>query len=302
MRTLLLFAALTASHMSLAQSALTDTLESIIRREPGATVAVALRDAATCTEVNLRADSVFHAASTMKIPVMIEAYRRVTEKTLSLEATLTVENSFRSIVDRSLYSIEDDSDDAIYERLGQKMTFGELLHQMMTVSSNLATNLLIDHLGADAIQRTVDHLGAEGMRVLRGVEDLKAYERGLNNRTTARALADLLEHLRAGTAVSSAADSAMVATMMRSQFDEMIPAGLPPAVKVANKTGWITRIHHDASIVYPPETPAYVLVILTSGIEDHARSAALGARLAQAVHRTVMAAARTTPAERAVCP
>ena len=284
MRTLVCLLLVCAAHVNQAQPALVETLESIIAAQPGATVAVAIRDPATGTEVNLRADSTFHAASTMKVPVMIEAYRRAAEGTLLLDHSLTVKNAFRSIVDGSPYSIEDDSDDAIYERLGEDMTVRELIHQMMTVSSNLATNLLIDYLVADSIQRTLDQLGASGMRVLRGVEDLKAFDLGLSNRTSARALADLLAHLREGTAVSKAADSTMVATMFLSEFNEMIPAGLPGGVRVANKTGWITRIHHDAAIVYPPSGESYVLVILIRGVDDRAASADLGARLARAVH------------------
>lgn len=284
MRTFFCLLLLGATGVSAAQPALRDTLESIIAAHPEASVAVAIRDPATGTMLNLRADSVFHAASTMKVPVMIEAYRRVAEGTLALDQQLLVKNSFRSIVDGTPYSIADDSDDAIYARLGEEMTIAELIHQMMSVSSNLATNLLIGFLDADSIQRTVDRLGAPGMRVLRGVEDIKAYALGLSNRTTARALADLLLHLRNGTAVSITADSAMVATMLLNEFNEMIPAGLPAAVRVANKTGWITRIHHDAAIVYPPSGEAYVLVILIRGVEDHAEAAALGARIAKAVH------------------
>ena len=264
--------------------AVTLALESIINTTPEATVAVAIRDATSALNVDLRADRTFHAASTMKIAVMVEAYRRAQQETLALDSTLEVKNRFRSIADDSWYSIEDDSDDAIYERLGERMTFRELIYQMMTVSSNLATNLLIDTLSADSIQRTVDRLGASGLRVLRGVEDLKAFERGQSNRTTARALADLLLRLQQGTAVSQEADSAMVQIMLHSVFDEMIPAGMPEGVQVANKTGWITRIHHDAGLILPPDSPPYVLVILMEGVDDAQVSAALGARLAREIH------------------
>ena len=281
-----------AAHLTMAQSALTDTLEAIIEAVPEATVAVAVRDAETGTTVDIRTDHVFHAASTMKVPVMIEVYRRMEQGRLGLEDTLTVRNAFRSIVDGSIYSIEDDSDDAIYEKLGQPMTIGELVHQMMSVSSNLATNLLIDELIADTIQQTVNQLDAPGMKVLRGVEDLKAYDRGLSNSTTARALATLLTHLCNGTAVSPSADSAMVATMLLSEFNEMIPAGLPANTRVANKTGWITRIHHDAAIVLPAASAPYVLVILAGGLDDHDASAALGASLARTVHAYLRPAAQ----------
>ena len=263
---------------------LQDKIESVIREYPDATVAVAIRDASTQTTLDILPDRSFHAASTMKVPVQIEAWRRVWNTELSLDSTLEVKNSFRSIVDGTSYSIEADSDDVVYERLGEYMTISELIYQMITVSSNLATNLLIDFLGAESVQETVNSLGAPGMQVLRGVEDLKAFERGLSNSTTARALATLLKAISQGKAVSPAADSNMVAVLLSQTFNEMIPAGLPANVRTAHKTGQITRIHHDAAIVYPPNSPPYVLVILIEGIKDDTESAALGAVITRTVH------------------
>ena len=273
--------------MGCTQTDLLYQIEEVIATVPEADVAVAVRDPSTGFVMDYRADSVFHAASTMKVPVLIEIYRRAAEQRLSLDDSLTVKNEFRSIVDNSLFSIEDDTDDAIYERLGEQMSVGELIHQMMSVSSNLATNLLIDILTADSVQNTVDNLGAPGMKVLRGVEDIKAYELGLSNSTTARALADILVHLMQGTAVSASADSAMIATMMHSGFDDMVPAGLPEGIPIANKTGTITRIHHDGSIVFPPDQPPYVIAILIRGVDDHSVSGELGGRIAAVVHEAL---------------
>ncbi len=263
---------------------LENKVEAVIGNYPEAIVAVAVRDESTKTSLDLLPDRSFHAASTMKVPVQIEAWRRIQAGTLTLDSTLLVQNSFRSIVDGSPYSIEDDSDDAIYERLGQYMTISELVYQMITVSSNLATNLLIDLLGAESIQRTVDSLGASDMRVLRGVEDLKAFDLGLNNLTTSSALASLMEAIRQGRAVDPISDRHMVDVLLDQEFNEMIPAGLPSDVSIAHKTGQITGIHHDAAIIYPPDSPSYVLIILIEGIEDEDESAALGAEIARTVH------------------
>ena len=164
------------------------------------------------------------------------------------------------------------------------MTISELVYQMITVSSNLATNLLIDYLEAESIQATVDSLNAPGMRVLRGVEDLKAFDLGLSNSTTARALATLMEAISQGRAVGETSDSRMIEVLLDQEFNEMIPAGLTEDTRVAHKTGQITRIHHDASIVYPPNAPAYVLIILIEGLDDEKDSAALGASITRAVH------------------
>lgn len=268
--------------------ALWDTIQTILARHPEATVAVAVRDPQTGLALDVRADRPFHAASTMKVPVMIEVFRQAEAGRFSMDDSLVVENAFRSIVDGSPYRIEDDSDDAIYARLGQPMAVRDLVYQMITVSSNLATNLLIEHAGAGAVQRTIEALGAGTMRVLRGVEDLKAYRQGLSNTATAAGLAVLLEAIMQGKAVSPEADSAMVHILLDQRFNTMIPAGLPEGARAAHKTGWITAIHHDAAIVYPEGDPAesrpYVLVVLTEGIEDEDVSAALGAAVARAVH------------------
>ncbi|MEM1094130.1 MAG: serine hydrolase [Bacteroidota bacterium] len=261
-----------------------DAVEAIAAEHPEATIAVAVRDASTETMYDRNADRLFHAASTMKIPVMIEVYRRIHEGTMALDDTLLVKNEFRSIVDGSLFSIEDDSDDAIYEQLGQYKTVGDLVYDAIIVSSNLATNLLIDTLTADSVQATMEGLGTTQMQVLRGVEDIKAFRQGLSNRATAADLAIQLEALRQGQAVSPEHDRAMLEVLLDQRFNDMIPAGLPAGTPVAHKTGWITSIHHDAALVMPTDAEPYTLVILTEGFEDDAVSARVGAAIAEAVH------------------
>jgi len=161
------------------------------------------------------------------------------------------------------------------------MTLRQLCEAMITVSSNFAANLLIERLGAKNIQATTDRLGAPGMHVLRGVEDQKAFDKGMNNETTAAALATLLQKIAAGRAVSPKADAEMVPILKRQTFHDAIPAGLPPGTVVAHKTGNITKIHHDAAIVYGPSP--YVLVVLVRGMEDEKKSAALIASISHEV-------------------
>ncbi|HMB93112.1 MAG TPA: serine hydrolase [Rhodothermales bacterium] len=294
---ILLFIALAACQQqpppptTVTPATLQDSLEALIAQHPEATVAVAIRDLQTGTTLDILGDRPFHAASTMKVPVMIEIYRQAEAGRFALDDPLLVKNAFRSIVDSSAFSIEDDSDDAIYERLGQKMSIRDLVYQMITVSSNLATNLLIDFISADSVQATSERLGTTTMRVLRGVEDIKAYRQGLSNSATANDLATLLNALREGEAVSPEADSAMVAVLLDQQFNEMIPSGLPADVRTAHKTGWITEIHHDAAIVYPAQGEPYVLVILTEGIPEQSDSATLGAEIARLVHQALRSTA-----------
>jgi beta-lactamase class A len=264
-------------------------VESVIR-ESGADVAVAFRtiDGRAGTpprlELLIQPDVAFHAASTMKVPVMIELFRQARAGLANLDEPLLVKNEFASIVDGSPYTLSmgDDSDAEVYKRVGQTMTLIELCEPMITVSSNFAANLLIQRLGAASIQRTVDGLGAGGMLVRRGVEDSKAFAQGLNNSTTARALLVLMERIARLQAVDADASRTMIAILKRQQFNDAIPAGLPPGTPVAHKTGSITRIHHDAAIVLAAKP--FVLVVLVRGIDDLKASAALMARIARLLY------------------
>ena len=247
----------------------------------GAEVAVVLETLDGTERLAIDPEKSFHAASTMKVPVMIELFRQADAGTLSLDEALPVKNEFHSIVDGSVVqlSVGDDSDADVYKAVGKTMTLRQLCEAMITVSSNFAANLLIERLGAKNIQATTDQLGASGMHVLRGVEDQKAFDSGLNNTTTGRALAVLLRKLGTGRAVSPKADAEMVAILKRQHFHDAIPAGLPDGTVVAHKTGNITKLHHDAAIVYGQKP--YVLVVLVRGIEDEKTSAALIASISR---------------------
>jgi beta-lactamase class A len=266
-----------------------EAVEQLIRAS-GAEVAVAFRtlDAPGGSpprlELLIQPDLEFHAASTMKVPVMIELFRQARAGLVSLDEPLIVQNEFASIVDGSLFalSVGDDSDADVYARIGQPMALVELCEPMITVSSNFATNLLIQRLDAALARATARDLGADGMIVRRGVEDSKAFALGLNNSTTARALMILMERIARGEAVDAQASRQMLEILGRQRFNDAIPAGLPPGTPVAHKTGSITKIHHDAAIVLAPRP--FVLVVLVRGLEDQKQSAALIASIARALY------------------
>jgi beta-lactamase class A len=262
----------TAVAMALPQDSdsLLARIEARIRRVPGAEVGLAYIDPAAGDSLFRNADSTFHAASTMKVPVMIELYRRAAAGGFTMNQGLLIVNRFASIVDGSHYALDigSDSDTTLYARIGQRVTVDTLLRLMITRSSNLATNTLIALVGADQVTRTMRRLGAARMQVLRGVEDGKAFDRGLNNTTTARDLAIVLRSIESGAAASAAATREMRDILLAQEFNERIPAGLPAGVRVAHKTGEITSHSHDAGIVYPPARAPYVLVVLTRGIRD----------------------------------
>lgn len=247
----------------------------------GAEVSVAFRTLDGKNEMLIEPDREFHAASTMKIPVMIELFAQARAGRLRLDDEVTVKNEFHSIVDGSPYQLDvgDDSDAEVYKLVGKTMSLRALCEQMITVSSNLATNLLIEKVGVENIQHRVHALKADGMKVLRGVEDGKAFQKGLNNATSARALLILLEALAQNRVGDPRDCDAMIEILKRQKFSDAIPAGLPAGTPVAHKTGEITRINHDAAIVFAPRP--FVLVVLVRGIGEQKKSAALIAEIAR---------------------
>ena len=222
-------------------------------------------DGETTIQWSYNGDQYFHAASTMKLAVLLGVFRQVDHGELSLDAPVHVRNRFTSIVNKESFMLDlgRDADPNVYGHLGKTLTVRELAYWMITLSSNLATNLLVDVIGIDTIQRALDELEIDGVKVLRGVEDQAAFEAGLNNEVTANGLLKLLRLIADGRAYSRRASEEMLEILLEQQYRSGIPAGLPKAARVAHKTGNISTVHHDAGIVFLDDRKPYVLVILT---------------------------------------
>lgn len=240
----------------------------------------------TTQTIFINKEEMFHAASTMKTPVMIELYKQAKAGKFSLTDSIAVKNEFRSIVDSSYYKmdISEDSEGQLYELVGKRRSIRDLIDDMITVSSNLATNILIEQVGAPKVTETMRGYGADSILVLRGVEDIKAYEKGLSNRTTAFDESIIYEKLAKGEAVSEEASREMIEILTKQKFNEMIPARLPEGVKVAHKTGWITGVNHDAGIVLLPDGRRYVLVMLSKNAPNREEVIAVFADISKSLY------------------
>jgi beta-lactamase class A len=253
----------------LTEAACLQRVDSIFRAQPGY-FALAFKDLSSKKQLLVHEHDNFHAASTMKTPVLLEIFRQAKIHRLSLSDSIVLRNEFISIADSSTYQLDsaDDSETELYRHQGEKRTINELVYQMITVSSNFATNLLIARVGPANIGATLHQLGLDELHVLRGVEDNKAYQKGLNNTVTAAGLAKLFEKMAKGKLVSRQTSKDMIRILLDQQFNEIIPAGVPAGVKVAHKTGWIKGVNHDSGIVFLPDGRKYVLVLLSKDLAD----------------------------------
>lgn len=234
------------------------------------TYAIAFKDLTTGEELSINERLSFHAASTMKTPVMIEFFKQATQGKFALTDSVLIKNEFKSIVDGSFYSLDStqDSDHTLYRQIGQKRAIQDLVYEMIIVSSNFATNIIIDLVDSKKVMQTMQELGASNMQVLRGVEDTKAFQKGLNNTTNAYDLRLIFEKMATGKIVNAETCQAMIRILLDQKFNEVIPGNLPKDVKVAHKTGSIAKVQHDSGIVFLPDGRKYVLVILSKDFDN----------------------------------
>ena len=263
--------------MAAAEISLYTSVLKIRERHALEALGIAFYDCETTLQWAYNADAPFHAASTMKLAVLLAVQRQITRGELAADAPVHVRNKFVSIVERRPYMLDvnRDGDPELYAHLGRTMTVDELAYQMITRSSNFATNLLVDVVGIPVIQRALHEMGIEGIKVIRGVEDQAAFEAGLNNEVTADGLLRLLRLVSDRKAYSPEASQRMLEILLDQRFKGGIPAGLPDATRVAHKTGNISTVHHDAGIVFLEGRQPYVLVVLTQFDESGSRGTAV---------------------------
>ena len=226
-------------------------------RDGGPVVSVWLGDLDGRVIVERDADVPHYAASTMKLPLLVAALRRHESGELDLDHPVTVHNRFASAADGSAFSLDraDDQDDETWAALGEQRTLRTLAEHMTVKSGNLATNLVLEHVGAGAVAEVLSDAGASPTTVLtRGIEDAVAREAGLDNLVTAEDLGRVLCRVR----------PSVEEVLARQEHRDGIPAGLPEGTYVANKTGWVDGVTHDVALVRPDGRPAYVLVVLTT--------------------------------------
>ncbi len=273
------------------EPALRSRIDELRETSGVAAIGVQVFDFETEHEFSYSADRWFHAASTMKVAVLLALFHAAEKGRVRLDDRLHVRNRFRSIADGSIFRVQRDRDgDAVvHRRVGRSMKLVELAEPMITRSSNLATNLLLDHLTPAGVQETLSAAGIEGVKVVRGVEDSVAFEKGLNNTVTARGLAQLFRLLREDRLFSDAARRQMLDILFAQEFNSMIPALLPDQAQVAHKTGEISTCTHDAGLVLLPGRRPYAIAILTehpAGLDDTPKTVA---KVSRAIYEFITA-------------
>ena len=196
------------------------------------------------------------AASVIKLPVMVTAFRDSLAGSLDLNEAIVVKPEEKMPSCGALTYLHD----------GLQVTLLDLITLMIIVSDNTATNMLIDRLTPAHVNRTMEALGIPGVALRRRLFDMAMSRRGIQNTVTARGIGTLLERMATGSLLGGETDRRMVDILLNQQLNGKLPFFLHSQnIRCAHKTGEDDNITHDAGIVYA-EKP-FVICMLSNNVE-----------------------------------
>jgi len=217
--------------------------------------------------VSVEPDARHYSASVMKLPVLVAAHRLAERGLLDLDSVVRVHDGFDSRNPGRRFTMDrgEDSDPDTWAALGTELPLAVLVHRMITVSGNLATNLVLEAVGTSEVATVLADAGcSERTAIVRGIEDYPAREIGLDNLITAEDMTRLLTALAAGRLAGPEATAACERTLRAQAYRSGIPAGLPDGLVVGNKTGWIDGVNHDVALIRAESLPPVALAVLVS--------------------------------------
>ncbi|WP_042455447.1 serine hydrolase [Neobacillus dielmonensis] len=206
--------------------------------------------------LDFNSQDVFPSASVIKVPILIEGLRQCDAGLINLDELIRIEN--RAGGSGVLESLSSEA----------RLTLLDLLTLMITVSDNTATNMLIDRLGIESINRTITKIGMTGTVLNRKMMDFEAKERGLDNKTSAADMVCCLKAMNEGSILSETSRSLALKIMHAQQFQDKLPAMMDlDKIYVANKTGSLPKVENDCAIMAYNDQTAYV-AILTDELDE----------------------------------
>ena len=271
---------------------------SAVRRGSGTVSVVALVSGEPGPRVSVEPDARHYSASTMKLPILVAAHRLAERGALDLDRPVTVHDDLDSVLPGARFRVDpgEDSDPETWDALGRAVPLRGLVERMVTVSGNLATNLVLESVGLAEVAAVLTDAGCSQLtRVVRGIEDYAARDAGIDNLVTAADLARLLVALAEGRLAGAEPTAACERTLRAQTYRDGIPAGLPTGLVVGNKTGWVDGVNHDVALVRAPGLPPVGVAVLVTAPGTPAEREAGIARITRAAWAAVEAARPALP-------
>jgi beta-lactamase class A len=282
------------------QQALWDKLDALIHevdQKLDGVMGVAVEDLTSGQKYFLREDEVFPQASSIKVAVLAELYH---------QAQLSSEGASGKAKMTDLYTVEASDlvpDSDIMLGLTPSVTRvsnRDLATMMVAVSDNSATNVLIDRVGMDNVNRLMDSLGLTHTRLRRKMMDVKAASEGRENISTPSEMMSLLEQIYRGKVLNKEMTEDFL-KVLSTHKDSPITKALPEGTRIADKPGELEAVRNDSGIVYAQKRP-FIICIMTTYLQNERDGEQAIARISTAAYRMFDRLGRASEYGRVVSP
>jgi beta-lactamase class A len=271
------------AHRALLAGKLRAELERIAREVPGV-LGASVVDLTSGERFGVNDTLTFPQGSAIKIPVLVELFRQAEAGGLRLEERLPVRAADQAGGSGVLQHFGDAT---------SQLSLGDLAVLMIVLSDNTATNLLIDRVGMEAVNRTMRELGFPGTRLQRKMIRPRESARGQENLSTPREAAELMARIHRCRLPVGGAGCREMRRILEIPKSGPLPAGLPPGLRVAWKPGGITGVQTAWGIVDLPGRP-YALAVMVNYSEGPAATQAIRS-VSTAAHAYFSRLAGATP-------
>ncbi|MCL4425088.1 MAG: class A beta-lactamase-related serine hydrolase [Firmicutes bacterium] len=235
-----------------------EEIERLIEKLKGKP-AVAIKNLTSGESYFYNAEEIYPAASVIKLPLLVGLFKKAEEGLLSLRQRHPLVQAEKDLVGTIGSGILQDLEN------GLEPTVADLAMLAISVSDNIATNMLIDLVGMDYVNQTMGSLGFQATRMITKIGNYAAMAQGHDNKINAREMVTLLERLYHGEVINPSVSEGILRILKRQKFSH-IAALLPLGTEVASKSGSLKGIRHDVGLVYLPQG-AFAMAVLTRELE-----------------------------------
>ncbi len=214
-----------------------------------------IKDLSTGWEIAYNKNSSFASASLVKVPIMVVCFQAAGEKRINLQQEVIFKNSHRTGGSGVLKNAPS----------GSKFTVEKLVEIMIEHSDNTATNMLIDLLKFNYINLRFKEYGLRKTNLSRRMMDFSARKIGIENYTTPRDMAYILEKFYRGGFLSKEISDRCIGLLKLQKYKDRIPAMLPSGAQVAHKTGLERSACHDIGIIFTPQADFLICALTKKG-------------------------------------
>lgn len=285
---LILIFNLRADNIEILRSKLKNRISELTEKLDGVS-GVTVKDLKSGFTVFINENELFPQASSIKIAILLEVFKQVEEGKLKFDEFVDLKKEFKV------------GGSGILQHLGEpslSISIKDLCILMIVLSDNTATNILIERIGIDSVNKRLEAMGLKNTKLKRKMMDFLAVKEGRENISTPFEMMVLLEKTYKGEILPEPYRSEFLKTLAIPK-DSYIRKSIPENVPVASKPGSLPRVRCESGIVLLKERP-YIICVMTSYLKKEEDGEILIAEISKVLFDYFSTIEKSTPYGRGI--